>query len=186
MASPRRGDGLHRSLLLLTGLVLLVGGVAGLLVGAGAIGHQIRHKPVFDNFIAAYIGRHGQWLWPLIALAVVVLGFLALRWIGVQFHTSTTRELDLPAERGGGRTLVSPSALTSALTGEIESYHGVTSAHARWLGQPRDAGLALSVTHARDVDLPALLQRLEADALVHLRTALDRPDLPVTLDLKAK
>lgn len=185
MAAPRQGDRVHRTVLLFTGFVLLIGGLAGLLLGGGAIGKQDQHKPVFANFIAQYVGRHGEWLWPLIALAVVLIGLLALRWIGTQIHTERASELDLPAERRGGRTLVSPAAISSALTGEIEGYHGVRSAHARWVGQPRDPSLRLRVTHASDTDLPELLKRLEVEALAHLRTALDRPDLPVQLDLKA-
>ena len=38
--------------------------------------------------------------------------------------------------------------------------------------------------HRPQADLPVLVARLD-DATTHLRTALDRPDLPVTLELRA-
>jgi len=59
----------------------------------------------------------------------------------------------------------------------------VSGASAQVQGHPRDPRIALTVTANADTDLPALQQRIEGEALSALREALERPALPVRLDL---
>ena len=76
-----------------------------------------------------------------------------------------------------------PAALTGALAGEIESYHGVDAANGRVIGSENDPRVVVAVTASQSADLAALHRRTETEALAHARQALGRPDLPIQLDL---
>jgi len=174
---------LHRLLLLLLGLVLLVGGALALLLGAGIFGTRPSSRPLFDNGISRYIGQHGVWLWPVAGVLGLVLAYLALRWLATLFSVARTSHVDLTTGGAGGRTDVDSSAVTDALTTQVRGYRGVSGASAQVQGHPRDPRIALTVTANADTDLPALQQRIEVEALSALREALERPALPVRLDL---
>ncbi len=75
------------------------------------------------------------------------------------------------------------SAITNAVTTEIETYRGVQSAKARTVGDAAAARLVVEVTAMRGADISDLTQRIETDALAHARLAMGRPDLPIRLDL---
>ncbi len=73
--------------------------------------------------------------------------------------------------------------MTRAVTDEIESYRGVSSADARMIGHADDLTLVVTATVEDTADLPALRERIESEALAHARAALDDPELPIQLDL---
>jgi len=177
-------DRLNRGMLLVLGLLLTAGGVVGLLVGFGVFGDAVPGRPVFDNAAARFVGRNGTWLWPLFGLAGLVVTLLALLWLRAQLRTTTVGDLDLEQAGGGGRTELSSSAVTEALVGEVESYRGVRSASARLTGDDRDPDLALVVSLEDRADIAGVRRRVEAEAVSHVRQALDTPELPVRLDLR--
>lgn len=174
---------LDRFLLLLLGLLLTAGGVLALLVGFGVFGSRLRHKAVLHNFISAFIGRNGQWLWPVIALVVLLLGYLALRWLLAQLRPTGVRDIQLEARPATGQTELAGGALISAVTGEISSYRGVAGASARFVGDELNPELRLRVQLDERADVAALRERIETSAIAHARQALDNPQLPVRLDL---
>jgi hypothetical protein len=174
----------HRLLLLLLSLVLLAAGILALLVGLGTFGTRLRHRAVFDNLVSRYIGDHGIWLWPVVAVLGLVLAYLALRWFATLFAVHRTTHVDLSTRGAAGHSDVDSAAVTTALTTQVERYRDVTGASARVSGDAKDPHLALTVTATADADLPALHQRIETDALTDLRHSLERPDLPVQLDLQ--
>lgn len=174
---------LHRLLLLILALVLLLGGAFVLLTGAGVFGERLQSRPLFDNAVGRYVGQHGGWLWPVAGLVGLVLAYLAVRWLATLFSVSRASHVDLTAGGVPGRTDVDSSAVTDALAGQVRRYRGVSGASAQVQGHPRDPRVALTVTATADTDLPALRQRIESEALAALRGALERPSLPVRLDL---
>ncbi len=186
-------DRTNRVVLTVTGLLALVLGVGGLLAAAGVFGATFQHRRLLDNRLARYFGTHGHWLWPAIAAVVFVGVLLVLLWlVRLLFSTDRTGDITVtPQAREGsgpdavrtGRTTVQTSALTRAVTTEIEHYRGVTDAKARVIGESRDATLVLEVSASRRSDLPELLQRIESEAVQHVRDALEEPDFPVKLDV---
>jgi len=174
---------LDRFLLLLLGLLLSAAGVLGLLVGFGVFGSRLRNKPVFDNFIGAFFGDHGQWLWPVIALVGLLLGWLALRWLLAQLRPTGVRDVQLEPRSTTGRTDLVGAAVTDAVTEEVGSYRGVAGARARLSGDELEPELRLRVQLDARADVAALRQRIETGAVAHARQALDDPRLPVRLDL---
>ncbi len=174
---------LDRFLLLLLGLVLTAGGVLILLVGFGVFGNRLRTKTVFDNVISDAIGRNGQWLWPVIALVVLLLGYLALRWLIAQLRPTGVRQLQLEPRSATGHTHLAGAAVTDAVTREVSSYRGVAGASARLVGDELDPELRLRVQLDSRADIAALRRRIETDAIAHARHAMDNAQLPVRLDL---
>ncbi|MEV8510166.1 hypothetical protein AB0368_35790 [Actinoplanes sp. NPDC051475] len=177
-------DRTTRALLTLLGVALLAGGTAGILAGADVFGHHLAGRHLTDNPIARCGGDNGVWFWPAAALTGVIAALLALRWlIAVLTPRPRAADITIATDRSAGPTALDPDALTDAVTTEINSYRGVDTSHARVYGSPTDPRLAITVRTDDDADIAAIRHRLESNALAHLRQALGRPDLPITLDI---
>lgn len=174
---------LDRFLVLLFGVLLTAAGVLALLVGLGVFGARLRDQSVLDNVVSDFVGRNGQWLWPVLALVGLLLGLLALRWLIKQLTPTAVRDLQLEPAATDGHTDLSGSALTSAVSQEIRGYRGVTGASARLTGEQTDPQLVLRVQLDRRADVAAVRDRISERAIAHARQALDDPQLPVQLDL---
>ena len=177
-------DRTNRLALLIAGLVCLVAGAAGMALSVGLFGAAPARRPLFDNEVSQYVGRHGSWIWAAAAVLAVVVALLMIRWIAtLLLSTDRSGELEIHHDHHDGKSVLKPSALTNAVVAEIEGYRGVDSARARALGDSDEPQLALSVTVDKAENLTAVRQRIETEAVAHARTALDRPALPVRLDL---
>lgn len=184
-------DRANRVLLSFIGLIALGLGVAGLLAAGGVFGSTFQHRQLTDNPFSRYVGDNGSWLWPTIGAVAFVIMVLTLIWLlRLLFSTDRAGDITVPTappdpEMGsaGGRTTMRPSALTQAVANEIETYHGVSAARARVLGDPLEPTLAIDVTANRRAELAGLIRRIEREALTHARQALDKPHLPVKLDI---
>jgi hypothetical protein len=198
-------DRTNRVVLAFIGLVAVLLGTAGLLAAGGVFGETFAHRRLFDNQFARYFGDHGTWLWPAIAGGAFVIMLLALIWLlRLLFNSDRAGAIVIPsahashharshhhaeaedaevADHAGGRTSLAASALTQAVAAEIETYHGVTSARARVLGDPTAPTLAIDVKAHRRADIPALVHRIEREVIVNAREALERPGLGVKLDI---
>lgn len=174
---------LDRALLLLFGLLLTAAGVLGLLAGFGVFGDGPRRRPVFDNQVSRFVGANGPWLWPLIALAGLLLGLLALRWLLAQLRPTAVRDLQLESRPTAGRTELVSAAVAEAVSDEVGRYRGVSRAGARLTGDEHEPQLRLRVELDARADVVAVRRRIETEALAHVRQALDAPQLPVRLDL---
>jgi hypothetical protein len=177
-------DRTNRIMLILFALALTAAGVAGALAGFGVFGRATKHDVLVSDEVSNYFGRHGDWLWPAIAVAAAIIALLALRWLlALLFSTDRSGDLPLTGDRSAGRTTLSAAALTDAVASEIDSYPGVHSARARLIGDPLAPTLVITATLEESADLPGLRRRIEANAVRHARQALDNPELPVRLDL---
>jgi hypothetical protein len=177
-------DRTNRIMLILLAVALTAAGVVGALAGFGALGPVTKHGELPANRVGAYFGRHGDWLWPVIAAVALIVALAALRWLlALLFSTDRAGDLPLTGDRSAGRTTLSTAALTDAVASEIDSYPGVHSARARLIGDPRAPTLVVTATLEESADLPGLRRRIEANAVEHARQALDDPELPVRLDL---
>jgi hypothetical protein len=200
-------DRTNRVMLALIGLVAVAIGAGGLLTAGGVFGERFAHRLVTDNQFVRYFSGHGDWLWPTIAGVAFLVLLLLLFWLHrLLFSTDRAGDVALPsahpskresrAERlreraagasgrdhATGRTIVSASALSQAVAQEIDAYHGVLTTRARVLGEPADPSLVIEVKASRRADLPALVRRIQEEAIPHVREALESPGLPVKLDI---
>lgn len=177
-------DRTNRISLLLLALLLIAVGVDAGAASIGAYGAGIRHSRLMANPTGNFIGAQGAWLWPVAAVAAVIVVLLALRWLlALLFSTDRTGDLPISQASSAGRTTLAAGALTEAVAQEIESYRGVDSARARLIGDPADPELVVTVTLEETTDFAVARQRIETGALTHARTAVGNPSMPAQLDL---
>ena len=177
-------DRTNRAALTLLGLLLLAAGGAGMAASTGVFGAAFSRRTLFANPAGAYIGQHSGWLWPAVAGGCLLLALACLRWIlALLASTDRAGDLTIPGGTDQGTTILRPVAVTDALTREISAYHGVDAAKGRIIGDSRDPQIVLTVSPSPAADLPALHHRIETEALAHARQALDKPSLPIQLDL---
>ncbi len=177
-------DRTNRTALTAFAVLLVAAGAAALMASVGAFGRGFAKKPLFANQVSEYIGRHGSWIWAAAALLALLVALLALRWIAtLLLSTDRAGDIAVVGDRARGVSLVRPGAISSALTAELNTYRGVDSAKARVLGDSTAPRLVVAVVATRNADLTRLRRRIESVALVHARTALDNPALPIQLDL---
>jgi hypothetical protein len=179
-------DRINRTVLLIVGLLMAAAGLAVTLASSGTFGTAWAARVLTDNRVSTYAGGQGRWLWPVIGVVALVILLLALRWlVAILFGTDRIRDLGL---RTGDRDRVTlaGSAVGDAVSAEIATYRGVRAARAKLTGSDERPVLAIRVDTDLDADLAAVRDRIERDAVAHARQALDRPDLPVRLDLETK
>jgi hypothetical protein len=177
-------DRTNRFVLGLFGLLVLAAGTAAMIASFGGFGRGFARRALFDNRFSTYIGEHGTWVWAAAAFVCLLIALAGLRWILVLLiSTDRAGDLTVPGSKDQGTTKLPPAALTGALAGEIESYHGVDAARGRVIGSEDEPRIVIAVTASQSADLAALHRRTEAEALAHTRQALGRPGLPIQLDL---
>jgi hypothetical protein len=177
-------DRTNRVALILLAIVASVAGVVGALAGFGVFGTSVQHRPLVDNPVSRYFGREGEWLWPLVAVVAGLVALACLYWLWVLlFSTDRAGDLRLTGDHARGRTTVVAGALTDAVAAEVASYLGVSAARSRLIGDPSAPTLVIAADIEASADLAGLRRRIETEAAAHARQALDRPELPVQLDL---
>jgi hypothetical protein len=177
-------DRTNRTMLILLAVILLAAGSFGATASFGGFGHSIQGDKLKNNRVWTFVGAHGDWLWPVVALVALLMAFAALRWLRVLlFSTDRVGDLPIASVKGTGRTSLIPAALTDAVTEEIRSYRGIHGARARLIGDADDPQLVVVATVEDSADLVAIRQQIETGALARARQALDKPDLPIRLDL---
>ena len=177
-------DRTNRIMLLLFALLLIAVGLDAGAASIGVYGTSTEHRTLLDNPTAHFIGRNGDWLWPVAAVAALIVALLALRWLfALLFSTDRSGDLVIQSSTGAGRTTLANGALTDAVVEEIEGYRGVNTARARLIGDREDPELVVTAALEETADFTALRQRIEAEALTHARQALGNMALPTQLDL---
>lgn len=174
---------LDRLVLLLVGGLLTAAGALALLTGFGVFGDALRQRPVFDNVVGRFFSANGWWLWPAIAALMLLLAYLAYRWLRGQLRPTSVRQLELEPSSRDGQTSVVGAAVTDAVAGEIEHYRGVVGVRSRLTGSETQPELRLRVRIEDRADIAALRSRIESAAIGRAREALEAPQLPVRLDL---
>lgn len=177
-------DRTNRAALILLATIALGAGVLGALAGFGLFGDGVQHRPLVDNPVSRYFGREGEWLWPVVAVAAGLITLACLYWLWVLlFSTDRAGDLRLTGDHSYGRTTLATGALTDAVTEEVSAYSGVSAARSRLIGDPYTPSLIITADLDESADLAAVRRHIETHAANHAREALDRPDLPVQLDL---
>lgn len=172
-------DRTNRGVLTVLGVAITGAGVCGLLAGYDVFGGDLDQRPLFENATGRFFGDNGVWLWPVIAVALVLIGLLALRWLLAQLTPDRSGDLDVERSEAG-RTRMRSGALTDGVVSEIEGYQGVRQAKAHLSGDSEDPTLVLEVTLADRPDLSATREKLTSQAVARARQAYGR-DLPVRL-----
>ena len=138
-------------------------------------------RMVIDQQVGDFAADNA-WFWPAVAVAAAILGLLSLRRLFLQTTGTKVGRLHLESDRAHGTTAVSAGAVADAVTEEVRGYRGVDRADA----EVRGGAPEMVLTAALDGRVPAgaVTARLLDDAVPHTRQALDRPDLPVRVQLR--
>jgi hypothetical protein len=177
-------DRTNRTMMLLFAVLLIAVGLGAGAASIGGYGAGTAHSHLMANPTGHFIGANGVWLWPVAAVAALIVALLALRWlIALMFSTDRAGDLSIRSGSGAGRTTLASGALTDAVVEEIEGYRGVNAARARLIGDREDPELVVTAALAETANFTALRQRIETEALTHARQALGNMALPTQLDL---
>jgi hypothetical protein len=169
----------NRVWLAFTGLVLLAAGGAVAAGGLGAFGRAYAARPLPDpRWIAAH-----RPFWPAVAAAASVVALLGFCWLTVQVRGRRLRRLAM-GDAGSGTTRMAARVATRAITTDVTSYPGVRRVRTRLVGSGRRPRIRVNVTCDDDADLMELGERIRYDAMVRLRTTLDRQDIGGIVDFR--
>ncbi|MGL5817902.1 MAG: hypothetical protein ACRCYR_10090 [Phycicoccus sp.] len=174
----RRTVALDRVAVLLTGLLLLAVGVAGLVWWRGDLGLS---GPV-DTTVVTDATEQPWWPWAVGAAGVLLVA-LGLRWLAAHLRSSRVGDLRLPGSGPQGRLTADVGPVARAAGESLAATPGVRSARG---GVDRDRGRLvahLRATIEPDADLAAVAaasDRVAAD----LRTVLQRDDIRCRVDLR--
>ena len=83
-----------------------------------------------------------------------------------------------------GATRMAARVATRAITTDVTSYPGVRRARARLVGSDRRPWIRVDVTCDDTADLMEVGARIRHDAMVRLRTTLDRQDIGGVVDFR--
>ena len=170
--------------LVIIGLILLLGAGAVLARGLNA-SRSVLGNPnggLLTHSQVQYPTQHG-WVWPVVAAVCALIAVLALLWMAAQTSTKTVRNLPLEPERLHGTTTMPATAVTGAVTDELESYPTIRAANAVLRGSATRPNLDLAVTQENRADPATVRESIETEALPHMRTALEMETIPTVLRL---
>ncbi|MFR9807247.1 alkaline shock response membrane anchor protein AmaP [Pseudonocardia sp. RS010] len=175
-----RGD---RTLLALTGLVLLAAGTLAALLGYGVFGAGRAARPLLDPLIVDALRTQQQlWRWVAIASGVVLL-VLGLWWAARSLRPE--RRPDLLLETGPDATLrITAGALAEAVADRAAALPGVGRARARMVGSPGSPALRLIVWVTDEADVAEVCRRVETEVVAEARDSLGLAHLAVAVRLE--
>lgn len=170
----------NRVWLAVAGSMLAAAGGTALAAGLSAFGPHIAGLPLWTDAMSAWIVTHG-WYWPLVAITGCVVALLGLAWALGQLRG---RRLSKMAVGGGIATRMAVRVATRAISADVCSYLGVRRTRVRFTGTRRRPQVVLRVTCDERADIADLSRRIHDDALVRLRTTLERDDLGGVVDFR--
>ena len=172
----------NRVWLALTGLSLLIAGAMAVAGGLGAFGREHAGRPLLTAVMSRWVSAH-RWFWPSVAMAACAVALLGAGWLTAQVRCRTLRRLAM-GDPGSGATRMAAQVATRAITTDVTCYPGVRRARARLLGSTRRPWIRVHVTCDDVADLVELERRIRDDAMVRLRTTLDRQDIGGIVDFR--
>jgi hypothetical protein len=160
----------NRIALLVIGLLLLLGGAAGLLRGLnvwpGVLGAH--NSLIIDKATRNWVADQ-QWFWPTVAALVFLL---ALCWLAAQGQTRALRRITLEPDARRGTTHLPARAVTGALENDLTASPHIRHTTAALAGTSASPQLVLSVTLTAEAEPAEAVGRV-GEAVQRLRTALE-------------
>ncbi len=177
MGSLNRPVRLNRTLLALTGTVLLAAGAFVVLTGFAVI-------PVLDpgSQLLPTAETGPSWA-PYAIVVAVAVGLACLLWLAVQpTRRPRTGIWRLPTTNSAaGETTIDADVAVVPLEHDIQSYPSTHSVVASLAGDAANPVLELSIGLEPDADLAEIRRRIETHALPRLCVALDLTELPARI-----
>ncbi len=174
---------LNRTWLTVTGLVLLVAGLAVLVIGAGLlsrigrwVGLSVTRPTSAGRLLPASTASSFAMTWVVLVVLLVglVVALLGLAWLAAQVPRSNqAKPFRLHDDTETGMTRCSPTILSDGVEEQVKRVPGVHNASAVLRGTAQHPEVTLKVTASDKTDLPRLLATLQNQVAADLGTALD-------------
>lgn len=179
MTSLNRPSRLNRGLLAIVGVTLVAGGGLAMAAGIGML-------PVDPaSTLAPGTALPPTWALYAVTAVTVLLAVLCLCWLGAQLaRKPKTHTWHVEDDGEHGRTELATRIAATPFAADVAAYPGIRTAHADLTGHQDSPTLAVIVTTEQGADLSDIRHRLDTHGLPRLRTALDLPALPTTLEFR--
>jgi type IV secretory pathway TrbD component len=182
-AAVARSAAYDRTLVLLSGLVLLVVGVLVVLLGQGTFGVYRAQRPVIDQQISAWIGANAtsaRWIAVGVGVVLLIVGL----WWAVHSLRPEPRPDVLLSDVPGQRLTVEHSAIADAIRGDAESIDGVSRARVRLVGDERRPALRMTLWLVEDADVRDVWAEVDGRVLARARRAFAVDALPTAVRIE--
>jgi hypothetical protein len=165
---------------------LTLNGMALLGVGGAALIESVLapHRPILTGGASRWMA-HSLWFWPSAASGSLAVAMLGSAWLAAQWRRRSLRRLAMGDARAGA-TRMAARVATRAIVADVISYPGVRRVRPRLSGSARRPAMRVRVMCDADADLGELAWRIRDDAMVRLRTTLNRTDLGGVIDFRVK
>jgi hypothetical protein len=180
MTTANRPARLNRTLLALTGLVLLAAGGFALATRFEWLRVVDRDGPLIPT-----PGSPPTWAFYAAAAAAILLGLLCVRWLAAQaFRRPKSGTWRLDSDADVGTTRIDTPIAVRPLTAEVGGYPGVSSVSATLSGPREAAVLHLWVVADSGADLGEIRERVEEYGLPRFRQSLDLEFVTVKIEFR--
>jgi hypothetical protein len=169
----------NRVWLTLTGVALAGAGGAALAESVVA-----PHRPLVTGAASRWMAD-SLWFWPVAASGSLTVAMLGSAWLAAQWRRRTLRRLAMGGARAGA-TRIAARVATRAIAADVTSYPGVRGVTTRLSGSSRRPAIRVRVMCDEGIDLDELAWRIRDDAMVRLRTTLNREDLGGVVDFRTR
>jgi len=178
-----RSSAADRSLAVLLGVVLLVGGSLVALLAYGAFGSGRATRPLLDPLVVDSLRAQPVLSRVVAILAGVLLVALGLAWAARSLRPERQPDLVLAAD-ADTTIVVDGNAAADAVAGQAAALPGVARARARMVGHREAPALRITVWLTDEADVVEVLLLLDEDVVAGARAALDPQPLPVAVRLE--
>jgi hypothetical protein len=184
VGGARRADRVNRAVLSVLGVLMLVGGAAGLAYSLGAFGKSLSRKPLLSDQLRRFVNDNQRWFWIAVIAACLVFAALTLRWLFFQAKPQpTVGDFSFPLADGTGKTSISARAVVDAVIADLSDQPGVHKAGAR-LRQQDPLVVDAWVDYDSASYVPAFRQSVQEEIVPRLQKCLEIDNAVVTLELR--
>jgi enamine deaminase RidA (YjgF/YER057c/UK114 family) len=182
-AAVARSTASDRTLVILSGLVLLAVGVLVVLLGMGIFGVYRAQRPLIDPEISAWILANATLTRWIAIVGGIVLLVVGLTW-AIRSLRPEPRPDVLLSEVPGQRLTVEHSAIAEAIRGDAESIDGVSRARVRLVGTEHKPALRMTLWLVEDADVRDVWAEVDGRVLARARQAFAVDALPTAVRIE--
>ena len=172
-------DGANRLIASLLGLALVAGGGCGLARSTGVVGDA--GDPVMAASLRRSLIDNAGVAGGAATFVALVVAWAGWRWLGAQLRPAPSLGEVSLAAGDDGQTWLDARAVAEAVVRDLEAQAGVASARVRVIGHADAPAVDLHAELADGADLTDVRRQVERAVVERLRSALERPHLPVTV-----